>query len=124
LRRIIHSGTYDPIHLYIIAAANLHCFVWSSTSPAKARTYLAGSELLDPQYEEFPADISPEDYKHYFEPIAVTDEFGGPVDWLKRYVPRSSKQRSRQMQEPAEVEPIGAYPHTAPDLPAGQASVI
>jgi hypothetical protein len=27
LRRIIHSGTYDPIHWYIIAAANLHCFV-------------------------------------------------------------------------------------------------
>jgi len=122
LRRIIHSGTYDPIHWYIIAAANLHCFVWSSTSPAKARTYLAGSELLDPQYEEFPADISPEDYKHYFEPIVVTDESGGPADWLKRYVPRSSKQRSRQMQEPAEVEPIRAYPHT--DLPAGQASVI
>ena len=78
--------------------------------------------LLDPQYDEFPADISLEDYKHYFEPIAVTDESGGPADWLKRYIPRSSKQRSRQMQEPAEVEPIRAYPHT--DLPAGQASVI
>jgi len=124
LRRIIHSGTYDPIHWYIIAAANLHCFVWSSTSPAKARTYLAGSELLDPQYEEFPADISPEDYKHYFEPIVVTDESGGPADWLKRYVPRSPKQSSRQMQEPAEVEPIRAYPHTASDLPADRASVI
>ena len=80
--------------------------------------------LLDPQYDEFPADISPEDYKHYFEPIAVTDESGGPADWLKRYIPRSSKQRSRQMQEPAEVEPIRAYPHTASDLPAGRASVI
>ncbi|MFZ0027198.1 MAG: hypothetical protein WAK72_13505, partial [Pseudolabrys sp.] len=80
-----------PIHWYIIAAANLHCFVWSSTSPAKARTYLAGSEMLDPQYEEFPADISPEDYKHYFEPVALTDEAGGPTDWLTAYVPRSSK---------------------------------
>jgi len=54
----------------------------------------------------------------------VADQFGsgGPADWLKRYIPRSPKQRSRQMQEPAEVEPIRAYPHT--DLPAGQASVI
>jgi hypothetical protein len=42
----------------------------------QARTYLAGSELLDPQYEEFP-DISREDFKHYFEPIALTDETGG-----------------------------------------------
>jgi hypothetical protein len=91
LRRIVRSGSYDPIHWYIIAAANLHCFVWSSTSPAKARTYLAGSEMLDPQYEEFPADISPEDYKHYFEPVALTDEAGGPTDWLTAYVPRSSK---------------------------------
>jgi hypothetical protein len=90
LRRIVHSGTYDPIHWYIIAAANLHCFVWSSMSPAKARTYLAGSELLDPQYEEFPADISREDYKHYFEPIALTDGSGGAADWLKPYVPRSA----------------------------------
>jgi hypothetical protein len=56
----------------------------------------------------------------------VADQFGsgGPADWLKRYIPRSSKQRSRQMQEPAEVEPLRAYPHTASDLPAGRASVI
>jgi hypothetical protein len=35
LRRIVRSGSYDPIHWYIIAAANLHCFVWSSTSPSE-----------------------------------------------------------------------------------------
>jgi hypothetical protein len=91
MRRIMRSGTYDPIHWYIITAANLHCFVWSSTSPAQARTYLAGSELLDPQYDEYPADISKEDFRHYFEPIALTDATGGPVDWLKPYVPQSRK---------------------------------
>jgi hypothetical protein len=122
LRRIARSGTYDPVHWYIIAAANLHCFVWSSTSPAKTRTYLAGSELLDPQYEEFPADISREDYKHYFEPVALTDEFGGPADWLRPYVPRSSKQRARKEQEPAEA--VRAYPRAVTDLPADSASVI
>ena len=124
LRRIVHSGTYDPIHWYIIAAANLHCFVWSSTSPAKARTYLAGSELLDPQYEEFPAGISREDYKRYFEPIALTDDSGGAADWLKPYVPRLAKQPSRQKREPGEVEPVSAYPRTPTDLPVGGASVI
>ena len=124
LRRIIRSGTYDPVRWYIIAAANLHCFVWSSTSPAKARTYLAGSELLDPQYEEFPADISRKDYKHYFEPVELTDENGGPADWLKPYVPVSSKQRSRQEKEPVEAERVKAYPRTATELPADGASVI
>lgn len=96
LRRIARSGTFDPIHWYILAAANLHCFVWSSTSPAQQRTYLAGSELLDPQYAERPADVSDEDYKHYFEPIALTDESGGPVDWLRPYVPQARRKRSRQ----------------------------
>ncbi len=96
LRRIARSGTFDPIHWYILAAANLHCFVWSSTSPAQQRTYLAGSELLDPQYAEYPPDLSAEDYKHYFAPIALTDETGGPVDWLKPYVPQARRKRSRQ----------------------------
>src|SRR5262245_10152550 len=91
MRRIMRSGTLDPIHWYIIAAANLHCFVWSSTSPAQARTYLAGSELLDPQYDEYPADISKEDFRHYFEPIALTDAAGGAAGWLKPYIPQSRK---------------------------------
>jgi hypothetical protein len=96
LRRIARSGTYDPIHWYILAAANLHCFVWSSTSPAQQRTYLAGSELLDPQYQEYPSDLPHEDYQRYFEPIALTDEAGGPVDWLKPYVPQVQRKRSRR----------------------------
>jgi hypothetical protein len=40
---------------------------------------LAGSELLDPQYDEYPADISKGDFRHYFEPIALTDATGGPM---------------------------------------------
>ena len=75
----------------IIAAANLHCLVWSSISPAQARTYLAGSELLDSQYDEYSADIFKEDLRHYFKPIALTDATGGPADWLKPYVPQSGK---------------------------------
>ncbi len=101
LRRIARSGTFDPIHWYILAAANLHCFVWSSTSPAQQRTYLAGSELLDPQYQERPADLSREDYKRYFEPIALTDETGGPVDWLKSYIPQTQRKRPRQAAAPS-----------------------
>ncbi len=109
VRRIARSGTYDPIHWYIIAAANLHCFVWSSTSPAQARTYLAGSELLDPQYEEFPPDISRDDWKHYFEPVALTDAEGGPADWLKPYVPQlNRKDAARAARQAVKAEPAPA----------------
>ncbi len=95
LQRIVRSSTYDPIHWWILAAANLHCFVWSGTSPAQQRTYLAGSEQLDPQYAEYPHDITPENYTRYFEPVALTDANGGAVDWLKPYVPRAQRKRSQ-----------------------------
>ena len=95
LRRIVRSGTFDPIHWWILAAANLHCFVWSSTSPAQQRTYLAGSELLDPQYAEYPSDITSEDYKRYFEPVALTDADGRPVDWLTPYMSQMPRKRLR-----------------------------
>ena len=121
MRRIMRSGTYDPIHWYIIAAANLHCFVWSSTSPAQTRTYLAGSELLDPQYEEYPTDISEEDYTHYFDPIAVTDAAGGPADWLKPYVPRSRKKLRPVLHDASETVSAHAVAATSRDrrYPAG-----
>jgi hypothetical protein len=84
-RRILRSRTLNPIRWYFIAAANLHCFLWSSAEKCAPRTYLAGSESLDPQYFERPADLSDEDRVRYFEPIAVTDANGGPDDWLKPY---------------------------------------
>lgn len=89
LRRIARCGSWDPIRWYVIAAANLHCFVWSRTSPAMGRTYRAGDNALDPQYFEFPDDLSAEDRVRYFEPIALTDEHGRASDWLERYRPRA-----------------------------------
>jgi hypothetical protein len=96
LRRIARSGSWDPIRWYVIAAANLHCFVWSRTSPSMGRTYRAGDNALDPQYLERPADISREDVERYFEPIALTDEQGGPAEWLKPYLP-APKRKARPL---------------------------
>jgi radical SAM superfamily enzyme YgiQ (UPF0313 family) len=93
LRRIARSGTINPVRWYIIAAANLHCFVWSSHSPAQPRTYLAGTDSLDPQYFEQPSDLTDEDRARYFEPIAVTDGAGRPVEWLRPYVPAATGRR-------------------------------
>jgi hypothetical protein len=91
MRRIARCGTWDPIHWYIITAANLHCFVWSSTEASQVRTYMAGTEVLDPQYSEIPSNISREEFDRYFAPIALTDETGAPMPWLKPYVPSTAK---------------------------------
>ncbi len=87
VRRIARARTLNPVRWYVIAAANFHCFVWSRATPALPRTYIAGTDTLDPQYHERPADLTEADRIRYFDPIALTDESGGPSDWLKPYVP-------------------------------------
>lgn len=101
VRRIIRSGSFDPIHWYVIAAANLHCFVWSRTSPSLGRTYRAGDNALDPQYYERPQDLSDADRERYFEPIALTDELGRPVEWLEPYIPGDRLKAEKELPEPA-----------------------
>jgi radical SAM superfamily enzyme YgiQ (UPF0313 family) len=103
LRRIVRCGSWDPIRWYVIAAANLHCFVWSRTSPSMGRTYRAGDNALDPQYSERPADISADDLERYFEPIALTDAQGQPVEWLKPYIPALK----RKVRRPTMGDAIG-----------------
>jgi hypothetical protein len=82
LRRIVRAGSWNPIRWYVIAAANLHCYLWSSGTPMAGRNYLAGTDVLDPQYGEAPADISAEDRARYFDPVVLIDEAGQPADWL------------------------------------------
>ena len=86
LRRIARSGTLNPIRWFFIASANLHCFVWSTAELSVKRNYRAGEEVLDPQYSEFPDDISDEDRQRYFEPIRLTDGAGEPAMWLVPYL--------------------------------------
>ena len=78
-----------------MSAANLHCFVWSRGTPSQVRSYLAGSDTLDPQYFERPDDLSDQDRAKYFDPIYLTDAAGGPSNWLKPYVSRSSRNLRR-----------------------------
>ncbi len=86
IRRIARSGTLNPIRWFFIASANFHCFLWSRAEVCAQRTYQAGSEILDPQYLERPADLSDEDRERYFDPVQLTDASGAPSDWLKHYV--------------------------------------
>ncbi|MET0540289.1 MAG: radical SAM protein [Variovorax sp.] len=88
VRRILNARTLNPVRWYVIASANFHCFIWSQSTPALPRTYMAGSDTLDPQYFERPADLGEEDRVRYFDPIALTDAQGRAMPWLEPYVPR------------------------------------
>jgi len=55
--------------------------------PPGPRTYIAGTDILDPQYGCHPYDVSPEDKRRYFDPIVVTDEHGRLAEWLEQYSP-------------------------------------
>ncbi len=99
VRRLFRSGTLNPIRWYFIAAANLHCFLWSRSEICAERTYLAGTETLDPQYFERPSDLSDEDRERYFDPIALTDGSGAPVEWLKPYFNRRNGARTQHIGE-------------------------
>jgi radical SAM superfamily enzyme YgiQ (UPF0313 family) len=95
LRRIARSGTLNPIRWYVTAAANLHCYLWSQATPSRPRSYMAGTDALDPQYFERPADLTEADRLRYFEPISLTDADGGPAEWLKPYIPRVKEKKRR-----------------------------
>ena len=95
LRRILRARTLNPVRWYVIASANFHCFIWSNATPARPRTYIAGSDTLDPQYFERPADLSDDDRVRYFDPIVLTDADGGPAEWLQPYIPAAAKPELR-----------------------------
>jgi hypothetical protein len=84
IRRVLRSGSLDPTVWYIRAACSSHFFSWAHKYPSRRLTYLAGENVLDPQYDEHPPDLSAEDRARYFEPIAVTNATGEPAQWLRR----------------------------------------
>jgi radical SAM superfamily enzyme YgiQ (UPF0313 family) len=96
IRRIVKARSLNPVQWYFSASANLHCFLWSRATPSQPRSYMAGTDTLDPQYFERPADLSEQDRIKYFDPVYLTDAAGGAADWLKRYIPQARGKRSRQ----------------------------
>ena len=100
LRRLVRSGTLNPIRWYFMVAGNLHCFIWSRGTPSQPRSYLAGSDTLDPQYFERPDDLSEHDRATYFDPIYLTDAAGGPSDWLKPYLSKRGTRRRGPSPDP------------------------
>ncbi len=104
-RRLLRSGTLNPIRWYFIASANFHCFIWARAETSVARTYRAGTDALDPQYSEYPADVSEEDRRRYFDPILVTDADGRPAPWLGPGLNARAGRRANRAMEPSH-EPL------------------
>jgi hypothetical protein len=98
-RRVLRSGTVNPIRWYFIAAANFHCFIWSRAEKSVPRAYLAGVDPLDPQYFERPRDLSEDDRQRYFEPIYVTDAEGRPAPWLAKALKARGDRRAATRME-------------------------
>jgi hypothetical protein len=95
LRRILRSGTLNPIRWYVIASANLHCFLWSRAELSARRSYRAATDTLDPQYFERPQDLSEADLRRYFDPIVLTDSDGRPAEWLLPYVQNRARAKTK-----------------------------
>ena len=51
------------------------------------RNYIGGQDVLDPQYRQYPANITADDKARYFDPIQITDDRGNISPWLERYKP-------------------------------------
>jgi hypothetical protein len=86
LRRIFAARTLNPIYWYVLAASSLHCFVWARAYPSRRRSYLAGEDVLDPQYGECLDEVTPDDQERYFKPVALTDADRRPMPWLQPYI--------------------------------------
>lgn len=88
LKRIRNAATFNPVQWYLIWATNFRTFIWARSYTSPRQSYLAGEDVLDPQYSEYPDDISDEDRKNYFEPVCLTDKRGQLCEWLEPYVKR------------------------------------
>lgn len=88
LCRLRNARSLNPFHWYIIYTSNFRFFRFAREYDIRtSRTYLGGKDPLDPQYREFPSDISPRDRALYFDPIMITDARGELADWLRPSVP-------------------------------------
>jgi radical SAM superfamily enzyme YgiQ (UPF0313 family) len=59
-------------------------FLGRKHSKVVKRNYIGGCDVLDPQYADYPSNITARDKEKYFEPVMVTDAYGQASEWLER----------------------------------------
>lgn len=113
LWRILRCGRLDPIHWYTLASTHLHSYWVARHAATRRSTYLPG-EVLDPQYSEFPADITPEERRRYFEPIMITTPEGEMADWLRPYHAERAKRSKKRITKAISVTALHVGPSSPP----------
>jgi radical SAM superfamily enzyme YgiQ (UPF0313 family) len=79
-------GIHRPIMMLFFYQSSLnHIHDAANNMRPIRRNYIGGQDVLDPQYQQYPVDISPSDKEKYFAPIQVTDANGNLCEWLKPY---------------------------------------
>jgi radical SAM superfamily enzyme YgiQ (UPF0313 family) len=91
LRHLRRQGWRRPVSNYLFFENRMRLTRLGWKHSRTARTYMGGSDILDPQYRDYPSDISPAERELYFDPILVTDEHGALAPWLVPYRPLPSK---------------------------------
>ncbi len=87
LKRIWSSKTMNPFFWYVYFTGNFRAFQLSSGyRDGNSRTYIAGADKLDPQYHEYPKDLTEDQWQKYFKPVEVVDNKGQLSSWLRPYV--------------------------------------
>ncbi|MDJ1171389.1 hypothetical protein PMG71_18315 [Roseofilum sp. BLCC_M154] len=91
LKKTVKMGLNHPVAMYLFYTGSLsHINESKTSSRTLIRNYIGGKDVLDPQYDRYPPNITPSDKARYFDPIAITDSNGHLSPWLKAYQPNLS----------------------------------
>jgi radical SAM superfamily enzyme YgiQ (UPF0313 family) len=72
--------------IYVLYRNNFRPFHQGKNGPgALTRNYIGGIDRLDPQYYNYPENITSGDWEKYFKPVYVTDSNGRPLKWISGY---------------------------------------
>jgi radical SAM superfamily enzyme YgiQ (UPF0313 family) len=106
VRYLFRFRVFNPVVWYVLYRNNFRTILQAKGYSRGRRSYIGGSDILDPGYSRYPERISDTDRRTYFDPIVVSDEHGGAAEWLRPYDPFS--------EDVAEVAPdrVAATTHT------------
>jgi len=88
IQGMLNVGFRHPLSMLLFYKGSMnHINDAKKQSRTVKRNYIGGQDVLDPQYQQYPADITPDDKARYFDPIKITDAQGNLSPWLERYKP-------------------------------------
>ena len=86
--RIWNARCTNPFLWHVFFKSNFRPYlIGRSYRLVEGRNYTGAEDILDPQYHEFPDDISQDDRDRYFEPIRVLENDGQLAPWLRSHAP-------------------------------------